>query len=466
MDKMHVKKFVGSTMEETLTQIKKEFGPDAIILKTSSSGIGSKFKKKKIEITAAINEESYLKKIKTERVFSDEQKEEFHKNSSQTMKKTIERYNQSYEMKEDAALEKSEKNNNILAPLIHQEKDKNKISFDEFIVKPQHEEVASRSFISSEQETNKIDNRKEVELEKKIKYHVEEIEDKIYSIEKKVSSFEEKIKDISQLNDDNLRKIKKIMTISGIEGHFIEKTIRKMIFSHSDKDLLNFDFIYDQMLLEMENHFSSKELNVFSKNKDQQNPPILLLFSDAPCGQNTIFYKTCQKSSSANNHLLIQNENDYDSKENFAIEKILQLKVEKGKNTHDIISLIRKNKEVKKEVIINYRLDKQKLNNNQKDDLFFLIDSIKESHSNVQVVFILSALYSQDYIELSINQFRKKIDGLIFTFLDKSPGLANIFNSQLSFPEIPIMGFSTGPTIPADLETATFERLISGILHL
>ena len=76
---MYVRKFEGDTLEETLQAVKFELGPDAIILKTiTNKGIKAAFKKKKFEITAAISEESYIKKAKVDRVLNDDQKRIFY----------------------------------------------------------------------------------------------------------------------------------------------------------------------------------------------------------------------------------------------------------------------------------------------------------------------------------------------------------------------------------------------------
>ena len=62
---MYVRKFEAESLEDALKAIKKELGPDAIILKTvTNKGLKGAFKKKRIEITAAISEKSYTKKQK------------------------------------------------------------------------------------------------------------------------------------------------------------------------------------------------------------------------------------------------------------------------------------------------------------------------------------------------------------------------------------------------------------------
>ena len=68
---MFVKKFEADTLEEALKAVKLELGPDAIILKTiTNNGLKGAFKKKKIEITAAISERSFEKKSKVDKVLN------------------------------------------------------------------------------------------------------------------------------------------------------------------------------------------------------------------------------------------------------------------------------------------------------------------------------------------------------------------------------------------------------------
>ncbi|MDH5581861.1 MAG: hypothetical protein OEY33_08125, partial [Bdellovibrionales bacterium] len=88
---MYVRKFEGETLDETLQNIKAEFGPDAIILKTvTNNGIKGAFKKKKIEITAAITEKSYTDKARVDHVLDAESKEKFYNAPSSYISNMIE----------------------------------------------------------------------------------------------------------------------------------------------------------------------------------------------------------------------------------------------------------------------------------------------------------------------------------------------------------------------------------------
>jgi len=111
---MHVRKFEADTMDEALKAIKFELGPDAIIVKTvSNAGIKSAFKKKKIEITAAISEDDFQKKKKLDRLLSDEQKNSLYQRQSQDIQKVLGQVgNQSQAKRKSAADTNANTNNN------------------------------------------------------------------------------------------------------------------------------------------------------------------------------------------------------------------------------------------------------------------------------------------------------------------------------------------------------------------
>src|SRR5690606_11170741 len=91
---MFVKKFEAETLEEALKAVKLELGPDAIILKTvTNNGLKGAFKKKRIEITAAISEKNFEKKAKVDKVLSNDQKEAFYQKPASVIKDTISKYN-------------------------------------------------------------------------------------------------------------------------------------------------------------------------------------------------------------------------------------------------------------------------------------------------------------------------------------------------------------------------------------
>jgi flagellar biosynthesis protein FlhF len=75
-DLMQVKKFEAPTIQEALDTIKRELGPDAIILQTKNHKRGfGLMSKASVEVTAAVSERSLQKKQYVEQRFSDETRE-------------------------------------------------------------------------------------------------------------------------------------------------------------------------------------------------------------------------------------------------------------------------------------------------------------------------------------------------------------------------------------------------------
>src|SRR5690554_6130378 len=93
---MYVKKFEADTLDEALRSVKSELGPDAIILKTTTSkGLKGAFKKGRVEITAAISEQNFEKKSRVDRALGDhENKERFYQAPSSSINHMINEYNE------------------------------------------------------------------------------------------------------------------------------------------------------------------------------------------------------------------------------------------------------------------------------------------------------------------------------------------------------------------------------------
>ena len=92
---MYVRKFEADSLDEALKSIKKELGPDAIILKTvTNKGFKGAFKKNRVEITAAISEKSYTKKARVDNVLDDETRDRFYQNDSSYISQMIEGHDQ------------------------------------------------------------------------------------------------------------------------------------------------------------------------------------------------------------------------------------------------------------------------------------------------------------------------------------------------------------------------------------
>jgi len=81
----------------------------------------------------------------------------------------------------------------------------------------------------------------------------------------------------------------------------------------------------------------------------------------------------------------------------------------------------------------------------------------------IETRLTLSATASDKQLEDTIRNFSKvRVDGLIFTKLDEAVRLGPIFNQQVR-TGLPISYFTTGQSVPEDIEEAGVKRLIGGM---
>ena len=111
---MYTKTFEADTLDEALKAIKFELGPDAIILKTTTNkGLKGAFKKKRIEITAAIPDRSYENKSRVDHVLNPEQKTQFYNSPAEHISKSIEKFNNKGGQSRDARETKNNKEHTV-----------------------------------------------------------------------------------------------------------------------------------------------------------------------------------------------------------------------------------------------------------------------------------------------------------------------------------------------------------------
>ena len=97
---MYVRKFESDTIEEAFKDIKRELGPDAIILKTlTNRGLKGAFRRKKVEVTAAISEKNYLKKAKVDAAMPEEDRNRFYSDKAGHISNMIDKYDTDFQEK-------------------------------------------------------------------------------------------------------------------------------------------------------------------------------------------------------------------------------------------------------------------------------------------------------------------------------------------------------------------------------
>lgn len=474
---MYVRKFEADSIEEALKDIKRELGPDAVILKTiTNKGLKGAFKKNKIEITAAITEKSYTKKAQVDRVLDEGQKGEFYKNSASYIANMIDQHDTIREQKESSAngkagygglgLNKTVNTTKSIASSI-------KNGLDDFLSLGEKEEKMVKADFNFEEEMtprravkntapaersiqNNINEenlrpRINTELSEKDKNKIEELEKKLYELTK---SFE-RIHKKEPIGIYHLRTSLRSLDINEV---YIQNLIKKALFELTESDLENSDLAFEFALREMMNTIRT-EMPLFSLTDSAKNPVITVFISESSSGQSTMAQKIAAMKKDA---VIIRNANTINPKSKASFtEKIFDLNIVKTSTIAEMVLECRKSLEAGKCVFIDYNSSSAEINETKK-----FIDGLRRAFPKVEVLITLSAIHTELYNRKVLGTYRRLSDGIVISHLDSCLNFGALFNIAWDINDLPFKFYGTGEVIPDDIETASAERLMAGLFKL
>jgi flagellar biosynthesis protein FlhF len=512
---MFVKKFEADTLEEALKQVKVELGPDAIILKTiTNNGLKGAFKKKRIEITAAISERSFEKKAKVDKVLSNEQKEAFYQKPANTIKETITKYNGPEtagggygNMGLNKVVNTLSKGSSGLADLTSKTSSMIKNSLDDFLTDgedsgfdidsaddtpappvrraapapaPKAQAPSSNRGKYAEPPQSKVEDTVEITrnplreapqaaaapqagVVSREAYN--ELKQELRTTQHKMELLEQKIMELSQnyqFNQKHLNEAKGVFqlrttlkTLDVDEAHILE-LIKKANYELSKEDLENPDVIFEFALQEMASSINTS-IPLFAKIENG-DPVITVLVSEAASGQSTMGTKIAVLKKDV---VLIQYSQDAqnNASTDFAAQ-VFGIKVEKVQNFSEVVGICRKATEAGKSVLVDVRL-----NSKYTDETKKFVETLKRGFQHVEVLCTLSAIHSELYNRKIIARYKEIVDGVIISHVDLCMNFGAIFNVHKAHNKLPLKFFGTGPVVPDDIEGATAERLMAGLFQ-
>ncbi len=494
---MYVRKFEADSLDEALANIKAELGPDAIILKTQTNkGIKGAFKKKKIEITAAISEKNYTKKARVDNVLSQDQKQSFYQNNSSYIANMINSHDQNQAAANPSAggygnlgLNKSvnivEENrtnsssnsqasglDDFLSSIDREEVKKatanaNSESFNDFLngdfsleeeidfeEKPQ---VQARSHVQAQPQTQV--NRVEIqETNHEMNELIETQRNKIDDLEKKLYELAQSVQGITKPQALGVKEMVTIFRSLDIEERYIQQVVRKANFELSDDEKENPDLVFEFALKEMLGEVNTA-MPLFSSVDNEASKTVTVMISDATCGQSSMLTKL---SALKDDSVIIRNKGRVGYKDNTSFsEKFFNVESSVCETISEIVATTRKSIETKKNVFIDYKAQNQELNEIKK-----FVDGLKRSFENVEVLICLSGINTELYNRKVLNRYANIANGLVVTHLDQCLNYGSLFNLAIDFNSLPYKFFGTGEIVPDDLEAATAERILAGIFKL
>jgi len=485
---MYVRKFEADTLDEALKAIKRELGPDAIILKTvTNKGIKGAFKKNRIEITAAISEKNYTKKARVDHSLDDNHREKFYEGNSNYISSMIDNHSDNRSESKsisgygNAGLNRSVQNLSNIG-------NKVKSSLDDFLsgsLEDNHsfsskrevreetqflEQEPRQVFVGENKMTDhfypdqdeldyeeEINYSPKIEVEKRSEGNSEELisqRQKIDDLEKKLYELSKNIQRMERPEPAGILQLRTTLRSLNINELIVNEIIKKAVFELSESEIQDVDTVFEFALREMLDRIYI-EMPRFSNLEGSEEPFITILLSENSCGQSSMLYKlgALKKDS-----VLIKYQ---PGKVNDFTEKVFGLNVATANTIPEIISQIRKSVEDGKSVFVDYRNYKTEVNDTKN-----FIDGLRRSFGKVEVMICLSSIHSEIYNRKVITTYQGLADGLIVTYLDQCLNYGAIFNICEEFPRLPLKFFGTGDVIPDDIEAATGERILAGMFKL
>lgn len=508
---MFVKKFEADTLEEALKAVKVELGPDAIILKTvTNNGLKGAFKKKRIEITAAISEKSFEKKAKVDKVLNNDQKEAFYQKPASVIKDTISKYNIANPPAEggygsmglNKVVNTISKGSAGLGDITNKASSMLKNSLDDFLTdgeesgfdidseddipirqpkKPQPvKQVANHGKYSEPPPRQKIEDPVEITrnplreareapatpAQSSVSREAyNELKQELRTTQHKMELLEQKLMELSsnyQFNQKHLNEAKGIFqlrttlkTLDVDEAHILD-LIKKAQYALSKEELENPDVIFEFALQEMASSINTS-IPLFAKIENG-DPVVTVLVSEAASGQSTMGTKIAVLKKDV---VLIQYSQDAqnNASTDFAAQ-VFGIKVEKVQSFSEVVGLCRKALEAGKSVLVDVRL-----NSKYSDETKKFVETLKRGFQHVEVLCTLSAIHSELYNRKIIARYKEIVDGVIISHVDLCMNFGALFNVHKAHNKLPLKFFGTGPVVPDDIEGATAERLMAGLFQ-
>jgi len=481
---MYVRKFEADTIEEALRDIKRELGPDAVILKTlTNKGLKGAFKKKKIEITAAISEKNYVKKASVDTILNDNQKDEFYNGSAGYIANMIDQHEQNRERTStsnrvggygSAGLNRpvsTVKNaaSNLRAGLDdflslgekeERHHSRNEFNFDDEMeqsrpipqaapvrqqapVQPQRQAPVQQAAPVAQAPQGRMIGE---EMFEKQKNKVEELEKKLFELTR---NFER----IHKKEPIGIYQLRTTLRSLDINESYIQHLIKKGLFELTETDVENADVVFEFALREMMTTVSTA-MPLFSSVSNKQ-PVITVFVSEASCGQTAMVQKIATTKKDA---VIIRNVATINEPKASFAEKIFGMNVIKAASIAEIVSECRKATEDGKSVFIDYKCNDAESNDTKK-----FIDGLRRAFSKVEVLITLSAIHTELYNRKVLGTYRSLSDGVVVSHLDACLNFGALFNITQDIKDLPYKFFGTGEVVPDDLEAATAERILAGI---
>ncbi|MCO4754947.1 MAG: hypothetical protein KC478_10740 [Bacteriovoracaceae bacterium] len=485
---MYVKKFEAETLDEALRSVKSELGPDAIILKTiTNKGLKGAFKKGRVEITAAISEDSYTKKSNVDRALG-EHKENFYQAPSSSINHMINEYN------EHTPAPTPKNSNgygnmglNKVVNTVSKASHKFKSSLDDFLT-TEEDSPGTQSmddFMSEEEEApvrQTVSRRETVQVEQEQSYEPQEVATRqesgpneyerrlkaqLDSQKKQIEILEQKLFELSKNSfiskaggeDENpsIIELRESLKTLDLNDSIVGRILKKARFELTESEQKDEDLLFDLALRELASMINTG-MPLFSSTQEDNTPVVTALISEASCGQTSMAMKLAVLMEDVKIIRLRDSKSPIDNE--FA-QKVFKLDISNVETLSHLMSEARKAMEANKQVLLDI-----KVNSGKEDESKKILDTLQRSFKKLEILANISAIHSELYNRKILSKYKEKLNGVIISNVDQCLNYGALVNTHYKYNTLPLKFFGTGPTVPDDIEGATAERILAGMFNL
>lgn len=492
---MFVRKFEGETLDEALQSVKRELGPDAIILKTiTNKGFKGAFKKNRIEITAAISEQNYEKKARVDHVLSDEQRENFYQTSAQNVNHMINEYDQNRSRPATGSNGYGNMGLNRVVNTVSKASSKIKNSLDDFLALPDedggqqsgldsflsesnsrtpavtaHNAIDERDYEEERSHSNGIEeaqslinanneyyNEVSSEMQQQLKsqnHQIELLEKKLFELTQNIQSSKQEA-----VEPKGLKALRTNLRSLELSERIVQTILKKAVFELTDAELEDEDLIFEFALREL-NERIAVDMPLFSQASVEGKPVVTVLVSDASCGQSSMAYKLAVLKNDVKVIRFRENELDQNNAE--FTRSVFKLDVSTVTTLSHLMSEARKAIQEERSIILDLKLNFKEANESKK-----FIETLKRSFENIEILLTISAIHSEIYNRKIFSKYKPYSNGVIISYIDQCLSFGPLVNLQDEYDGMPLKFFGTGAVVPDDIEAATAERLLAGLFKL
>jgi flagellar biosynthesis protein FlhF len=464
---MQVKKFEAPTLQEALDTIKRELGPEAIILQTKQNRAGfGLMSKGSVEVTAAVSERALDKKKQVQQRLPDAYNQKMNNSNATKQADFYESYLEKKVEKEKVQLASKEAANKRLTAIRYadiqddaQTAAKNAPSFE--IVE---DSEAIPQYSAPKHVEAAIENYSNVRNE-----GLNTLQEEVANLKRLVEELRRERKKPEYIDSDSpfsatdaLQEAYEMLLQSGIERRFSVQIMREVgrdlsVEARADKDAV-LDAVADRLLKKVETR------NFFSQNVQNGNQELNAFVGVSGVGKTALLAKLATNAARSRNEkiglirLHLSNDEGMDPLSVFA--KALHVPYRQVSNAEELSVAIQ--------------------DMSQCQRIFIDTPGVSSrDHQAIRKMQIILASQPRTKIQLVISTTTRDLElheqskafsvlspeSLMFTRLDEAYSFGSIYSLSNRL-RLPVSVFSTGRKVTEDWENATAERLTASILNI